>query len=90
MEHKFNISKKRIEHSLNGEEALQKIAEDIELTKERYQRREEEVKEFDPELVPSSYCLILMDCNMPFMDGFECTKRIRERYLQTLGVNTIM
>ena len=25
-----------------------------------------------------SYDLIMMDCNMPFMDGYESTKRIRQ------------
>ena len=79
--HKFNISINAIDHCLNGEAALDLVTEDIERNQSTFLKEEEfELKEFDPDLVPSSYTLILMDCNMPFMDGFECTRRIREKF----------
>ena len=87
--HKFNISINSIDRCLNGEEALDLITVDIERNQSTFIKEEEELTEFDPELIPSTYSLILMDCNMPFMDGFECSRRIREKFGQLLGIDTI-
>ena len=44
-------------------------------------------RDYNPSEVMSSYSLILMDCNMPFMDGFECTKLIRNFFWKEFGAS---
>ena len=51
--------------AMNGEEALEALKANVE--KNRFRR--------------CDYALILMDCNMPFCDGYTATKLIRD-YLQ--------
>ena len=44
---------------------------------------------FDPRAVPCSFSLILMDCNMPFMDGYECTQRLRKLFYDEFKASVI-
>ena len=53
----------------NGLQAFEKVVENVKKNNETM----------------TTYDLILMDCNMPIMDGYESADKIR-RYLQSLGI----
>jgi len=58
-------SNKYCEKALSGDIALQMVKDDFEAQEQALEKK-------------SKFSLILMDCNMPGMNGFETTDKIRE------------
>ena len=63
LEHRFQINNidRICDYSMNGEEAVQKVRQNVSSNNYLF----------------CNYELILMDCNMPKMDGYESTDKIR-------------
>eukprot|EP00356_Strombidium_inclinatum_P012531 CAMPEP_0170484356 /NCGR_PEP_ID=MMETSP0208-20121228/3840_1 /TAXON_ID=197538 /ORGANISM="Strombidium inclinatum, Strain S3" /LENGTH=106 /DNA_ID=CAMNT_0010757671 /DNA_START=2495 /DNA_END=2812 /DNA_ORIENTATION=+ len=66
LEYKFGVKASACDHAFNGREALEIIEKDV--LKQREYGQE------------CTYPLILMDCNMPVMDGYEASQQIRQLY----------
>ena len=64
MEHalKLDMDAFTIERALSGQQAIEIVERDL----------------LDHNGLETSIVLILMDCNMPFMDGYTCTTEIRK------------
>lgn len=63
---------KLCDEAVNGQEAFKAV--------------KNKSKTMDSNSKPCQYELILMDCNMPIMDGYEATKKIR-KFLNSKGLN---
>jgi len=58
------------DHAYNGRQALEAVMKNVEENEGQF----------------CQYNLILIDCNMPFMDGYDATKAIRE-YLYKMNID---
>lgn len=59
---KMDLTLVEIDHALSGQQALDMVEQDL----------------FQNGFVSTSYSIIFMDCNMPGMDGYQCTTQIRQ------------
>ena len=69
LEYAVNIDAPNLcEKALSGKEALSLLKWNIEQNQKKHSKR------------MSNYTLIFMDCNMPFMDGYETSLKIRQLF----------